>query len=46
MEFKEDSFNKLIEIVKDAGELEKDVIVPYDKLVTSKIIEQSKNAEE
>ena len=31
---------------KDAGELEKDVIVPYDKLVTSKIITQSKNAEE
>ena len=46
MEFKEDSFNKLIEIVKEANELEKDVIVPYDKLVTSKIIEQSKNAEE
>ena len=46
MEFKEDSFNKLIEIVKEANELEKDVIVPYDKIVTSKIITQSKNAEE
>ena len=46
MEFKEDSFNKLIEIVKEANELDKDIIVPYDKLVTSKIIEQSKNAEE
>lgn len=46
MEFKEDSFNKLIEIVKDSCELEKDVIVPYNKLVTSKIIEQSKNAED
>ena len=45
MEFKEDSFNKLIEIVKDSGVLEKDVIVPYDKLVTSKIIEQSKSTE-
>ena len=46
MEFKEDSFNKLIEIVKNSSELEKDVIVPYDKLVTSKIITQSKNAED
>ena len=45
IEFKEDSFNKLIEIVKESNELDKDVIVPYDKLVTNKIIEQSKSTE-
>ena len=38
--FNEDNFNKLIDIVKEAGELDKDVIVPYDKLVTNEILSQ------
>lgn len=42
MEFKENSFNKLIEIVKEANELEKDVIVPYETLVTDLIINKAK----
>lgn len=32
------NFDKLVQIVKDAGELEKDVIVPYDTLVTDKYL--------
>ena len=46
MNFTQDSFNKLIDIVKEAGELDKEVIVPYETLVTNKIIEHSKNAGE
>ena len=42
MEFKENSFNKLIEIVKEANELDKDVIVPYETLVTDLIINKAK----
>ena len=42
MEFKEKSFNKLIEIVKEANELDKDVIVPYETLVTDLIINKAK----
>ena len=38
--FTNDNFNKLIDIVKEAGELDKDVIVPYDKLVTNEILSQ------
>lgn len=37
--FTQQNFNKLIDIVKEAGELEQDKIVPYDKLVTNAIIE-------
>lgn len=37
--FSQDNFNTLIDIVKEAGELNKEVTVPYDKLVTNKIIE-------
>lgn len=37
--FEENSFNKLISIIKEAGELDMDVSVPYSTLVTSKIIE-------
>lgn len=40
--FNEDNFNKLIDIVKEAGELDKDVIVPYETLVTDKFIKQAK----
>ena len=36
--FKEESFNKLIDIVKLAGELNKDITVPYNTLVTNKFI--------
>jgi len=38
--FNQNNFNKLIDIVKEAGELDKDVIVPYDKLVTNEILSQ------
>ncbi len=38
LKFNEDNFNKLIEIVKLAGELSEDTIVPYDKLVTNAYI--------
>ena len=41
--FTKENFEKLVEIVKEAGELDKEIEVPYDKLVTSKIIEHSKN---
>ena len=44
--FTEENFDKLVEIVKEAGELDKETEVPYDKLVTSKIIEGTKNAGE
>ena len=47
MNFSEESFNKLINIVKEAKELDKDVVVPYESLVTDHIINKSKeNAEE
>ena len=36
--FNENNFDKLIDIVKEAGELDKDIQVPYDKLVTNTII--------
>lgn len=39
LRFNQDNFNKLIEIVKMAGELEEDVVVPYDKLVTNAYID-------
>ena len=42
MNFTEDSFNKSIDIVNEAGELDKDVIVPYETLVTDKFIKQAK----
>lgn len=46
MNFTEESFNKLIDIVKEAKELDKDVVVPYESLVTDHIINKSKeNAE-
>lgn len=38
--FNENNFNKLIEIVKEAGELDKNISVPYKKLVTNTIIEK------
>ena len=38
--FNEDNFNKLIDIVKEAKELDKDVSVPYEKLVTNEILSQ------
>lgn len=38
--FSESNFNTLIDIVKEAGELDKDTVVPYDKLVTNEILEQ------
>ena len=37
--FNEDNFNKLIDIVKEAKELDKETVVPYDKLVTNSIID-------
>jgi len=37
--FTNDNFNKLIDIVKEAGELDKETVVPYDKLVTNSIID-------
>ena len=42
MNFTKESFNKLIDIVKEAGELDKEVIVPYETLVTDKFIKQAK----
>ena len=36
--FTENNFNKLIDIVKEAGELDKTIEVPYEKLVTNQII--------
>ena len=36
--FTQDNFNKLIDIVKEAGELDKDIKIPYDKLVTNEMI--------
>ena len=36
--FTQDNFNKLIDIVKDAGELDKDTKIPYDKIVTNEMI--------
>lgn len=38
--FNENNFNKLIDIVKEAKELDKDVSVPYEKLVTNEILSQ------
>ena len=38
----EEVHNKLIEIVKEANELDKDVIVPYETLVTDLIINKAK----
>ena len=38
LRFNQDNFNKLIEIVKMAGQLNEDVVVPYDKLVTNAYI--------
>lgn len=46
MNFTKSSFDKLIDIVKEAKELNQNQIVPYELLVTNTIIEQSKNAEE
>lgn len=40
MQFTESNFNKLLEIVKEAGELEKDYVSAYSSLVTNKIIEK------
>lgn len=40
--FSEQNFNKLVEIVKEAGELDKNVTVPYDKLVTNEIMNSIK----
>ena len=37
--FTNDNFNKLIDIVKEAGELDKETVVPYNKLVTNSIID-------
>ncbi len=39
--FSEENFETLITIVKEAGELDKDIIVPYDKLVTNDILNKS-----
>ncbi len=36
LKFNQENFEKLIRIVKDAGEINQDQIVPYDKLVTNK----------
>lgn len=38
--FNQTNFNKLLEIVIEAGELPKDVNVPYEKIVTNKILSQ------
>ena len=38
--FTKDNFNKLVEIVKEAGELDTNLIVPYEKLVTNEILNQ------
>lgn len=37
--FTKENFDKLIDIVKEAGELDKETQVPYDKLVTNSITE-------
>ena len=42
MNFTKKSFDKLIDIVKEANELEKDVVVPYEKLVINQIINTAK----
>lgn len=42
MFFTQKSFDKLIDIIKLAGELDNDVEVPYDKLVTNKYINLAK----
>ena len=36
--FTKENFTKLIDIVKEAGELDKDIKIPYDKLVTNEMI--------
>ena len=36
--FTKDNFNKLIDIVKEASELDKDTKIPYDKIVTNEMI--------
>ena len=36
--FTKENFTKLIDIVKEAGELDNNISVPYDKLVTNEII--------
>lgn len=38
VKLQETNFYKLVNIIKDAGELEKDTIVPYDLLVTDKYL--------
>lgn len=38
--FTEENFNTLIDIVKEAGELDRDIQVPYNKLVTNRILNQ------
>ena len=38
MSLTSESFEKLIGIVKEAGELDKDIQVPYEKIVTTKYI--------
>ena len=37
--FTKENFTKLIDIVKEAGELDKDIKIPYDKLVTNEMID-------
>ena len=36
--FTKDNFSKLIDIVKEAGELDKDIKIQYDKIVTNEMI--------
>lgn len=36
--FTQENFNKLIDIVKEAGELDKNIKIPYDKIVTNEMI--------
>ena len=36
--FTKENFNKLIDIVKEAGELDKNIKIPYDKIVTNEMI--------
>ena len=38
--FTKNNFDKLVDIVKEAGELNKDIQVPYDALVTNDIINE------
>ncbi len=40
MSLTKESFEKLIGIVKEAGELDKDIQVPYDEIVTTKYIDK------